>query len=84
MLKEKDLSSDGVCGGETSQTNHISDQNLDNPDEKTKFPGKGIDFLRESEMVCDGFQSKPSKIGNSGSQELTLSYLCDNSKLGFL
>ncbi|PSS13384.1 Protein OBERON like [Actinidia chinensis var. chinensis] len=83
MLKEKDLSSDGVCGEETSQTNHISDKNLDNPDEKTKFPGKGIDFLRESEMACDGFQSKPSKIGNSGSQELTLSYLCDNSKLGF-
>ncbi|KAA8532426.1 hypothetical protein F0562_032459 [Nyssa sinensis] len=86
MLKENDLSSDGVYGGDNSQsklTQHISEQNLENPDEKIGFPDKGIDFLRESEMDRDGFQSKPSKAGNSGSQELTLSYLCDNSKLSF-
>ncbi|XP_058182768.1 protein OBERON 3 isoform X1 [Rhododendron vialii] len=83
MLKEKDLSADG---GEISQkklTNHISEQNLDNPDEKIGFPEKGIDFLRESDMGNEGFKSNPSKTGNSGSQELTLSYLCDNSKLVF-
>uniref|UniRef100_A0A5B6Z6I5 Protein OBERON 3 n=1 Tax=Davidia involucrata TaxID=16924 RepID=A0A5B6Z6I5_DAVIN len=86
MLKEKDLSSDGVFGGDNSQTKltqHISEQNLENPDEKIGFLEKGIDFLRESELGRDGFQSKPSKPGTSGSQELTLSYLCNNSKLGF-
>ncbi|CAL5427898.1 unnamed protein product [Camellia sinensis] len=86
MLREKDLSADGVCGGESSQTmltHHNSEQNLENPDDKIGFPEKGIDFLRKSDMGCDGFQSKPSKTGNSGSQELTLSYLCDNSKMAF-
>ncbi|XAR63706.1 hypothetical protein NMG60_11023741 [Bertholletia excelsa] len=86
MLKDKDLSSDGFCGEENSQAllmKHISEKNLDNPDEKTRFPEKGIDFLRKSDMIYDGSQSKPSKTGNPGSQELTLSYLCDNSKLGF-
>ncbi|CAL5339081.1 unnamed protein product [Camellia sinensis] len=86
MLKEKDLSIGDVSGEENSQnklTQNISDQNLENPDEKIGFSEKGIDFLRESDMVCDGFQSKPSKTANFSSQELTLSYLCDNSKLGF-
>ncbi|KAL6970059.1 hypothetical protein U1Q18_029765 [Sarracenia purpurea var. burkii] len=83
MLKEKDLSSHGGESSQTKLTQHISEQNLENPDEKTGFPGKGVDFLRESAMVCDGFQSKPSKTVNPSSQELTLSYLCDNSKLGF-
>ncbi|KAK2988589.1 hypothetical protein RJ640_011559 [Escallonia rubra] len=86
MLKEKVSSSDSIYGGETSQiklTEHIPEQNLDNPDEKIGFSERGINFLGESEVIRDGSQSKPSKNGNSGSQELTLSYLCDNSKLGF-
>ncbi|PSS26817.1 Protein OBERON like [Actinidia chinensis var. chinensis] len=86
MLKDKCPSPDRVCGGESSETQiskQISEQNLENPDEKISFPEKGIDFLWESEMGCDDLKSKPSKTGNSGSQELTLSYLCENSKLGF-
>lgn len=50
----------------------------DSPDEKMEFQERGIDFLGEK---------SPDKMkmiaGNFGSQELTLSYLCDNSKLGF-
>lgn len=73
-----------AVGDEASQskvTRHVSKQNkvVNNPEKKMGFPEKGISFFRESES--DGFQSKPS---NFGSQELTLSYLCDNSKLGFL
>ncbi|XP_057478732.1 protein OBERON 3-like [Actinidia eriantha] len=86
MLKEKDPSPDGVCERESSQTQltkKISEKNLENPDEKISFREKCIDFLGESEIGCDDFKSKPSKTGNSGSQELTLSYLCENSKLGF-
>lgn len=83
MVKEKESSSDCGYGGESSSqakhTESISRENKENPDEKIGFPEKGIDFLGESE----GSQSKPSRNGNSGSQELTLSYLCDNSKLGF-
>ncbi|KAB1201384.1 putative lipid phosphate phosphatase 3, chloroplastic [Morella rubra] len=33
-------------------------------------------------MSSDGLRSKPLKTGTSGSQELTLSYLCDSSKQG--
>ncbi|XP_057961152.1 protein OBERON 3 [Malania oleifera] len=87
MFGDKDLSNGSAHGGQNSQRKlspHLSEQNLENPDEKIEFSSeKGIDFLRESEMGCDGCPPKPLKIGNSGSQELTLSYLCDNPKLGF-
>ncbi|KAF8378827.1 hypothetical protein HHK36_030176 [Tetracentron sinense] len=86
MLTEKDLSNGFDHGTESSQTKpkqHVSKQNLENPDGKIGFSEKGSDFLRESEMGHDGFLLKPLKIGNLGSQELTLSYLCDNSKMGF-
>ena len=46
------------------------------------FYGKGMGFLRELKMVSNGFRLKTPKTGISGSQELTLSYLCDNFKLG--
>lgn len=87
MFGEKDSSNGAVaCGGDNGSqsklSQHISDQNRENPDEKMSFCEKGIGFLRESDMSSDGFRSKPSKTGTSGSQELTLSYLCDNSKLG--
>ncbi|KAK9277277.1 hypothetical protein L1049_006817 [Liquidambar formosana] len=81
MFGEKDLEGSQST---LSQQQRASEENPENPDEKIGFPEKGIGFLRESEMGRDGFPSKPSKIGNSGSQELTLSYLCDsNSKLYF-
>lgn len=86
MSREKDLSNGVVCGGDNSQSKfiqHDADQTTSNPVERLGLTEKGIDFLRESDIGCDGFQLKPSKIGVSGSQELTLSYLCDNSKLGF-
>ncbi|KDP38165.1 hypothetical protein JCGZ_04808 [Jatropha curcas] len=50
-------------------------QNQENPEDKIGMSQKGIDFLRESKMGFHGFASKP--------QELTLSYLCENPKLGF-
>lgn len=52
-----------------------SSHNQQNPEEKIGLSHKGIDFLKESKMGLDGFASKP--------QELTLSYLCENPKLGF-
>ncbi|KAF8389687.1 hypothetical protein HHK36_024206 [Tetracentron sinense] len=86
MFTDKDLSNDFPCGTENSQNKlkqHVSLQNFENPDRKMGFSVKGTEFLRESEMGHDGFPLKPLKIGNSSSQELTLSYLCDNSKTGF-
>lgn len=56
--------------------NNVSGENKRNPDEKIGFCEKGIDFLGQSDINYDGSQSKPLKIGTSGSQELTLSYLC--------
>ncbi|XP_061990170.1 protein OBERON 3 [Rosa rugosa] len=82
MFGDKDRSSALLAAGdEASQskvTRHVSKQSKDynNPEKKAG----GLNFLRDS--GSDGFQSKPSS--NFGSQELTLSYLCDNSKLGFL
>lgn len=56
-------------------TRCLSERKKENPERKMEFPHKGIDFLRESEVV-----GKPtSRMGNSGSQELTLSYLCENN-----
>ncbi|KAK6921557.1 Oberon, coiled-coil region [Dillenia turbinata] len=83
MLREKDLSNGFASGGggENSVSNRPSQsstaQNDENPHEKVEFSEKGIDFLRESEMDRDRFQLKPSKVGTSASQELTLSYLCE-------
>ncbi|GAB4828680.1 hypothetical protein Ancab_018345 [Ancistrocladus abbreviatus] len=86
MLREKNLSnnlSHGVEGSETGVTQPDSSQNLDSPNDKIGFSDKGLDLPRESETGRAGFQSKPLIVGNSTSQELTLSYLCDNPKLGF-
>ncbi|XP_047340771.1 protein OBERON 3 [Impatiens glandulifera] len=88
MLKENDLSTNGGGGGSgegnSSASKPISiKQNPDNPDSNSRFHEKGIEFMRKTEICSDGFQSKPSKVMNSGFQELTLSYLCENNKLGF-
>ncbi|XP_062172127.1 protein OBERON 3 isoform X2 [Alnus glutinosa] len=87
MFREKDLpngavASEGENSSQSKPSQHISERNRDKPDAKMSFPGKGMGFLRDSEIGSDGFRSKTSKAGTSGSQELTLSYLCDNSKLG--
>ncbi|EEF34853.1 protein binding protein, putative [Ricinus communis] len=52
-----------------------SPQNKEHPEVKIGSSQKGLHFFRESKMGFDGFASKP--------QELTLSYLCENPKLGF-
>jgi hypothetical protein len=88
MFGEKDLSNGpvGSEGDNSSQTklsksHHVSDQKKENPDDKMSFSEKGMDF---AEVGSNGFRSKlPTKTGSSQPQELTLSYLCDNSKLGF-
>ncbi|XP_041010973.1 protein OBERON 3-like isoform X1 [Juglans microcarpa x Juglans regia] len=87
MFGEKDLSNGAVsCERDNSSqgkfSRHISDRRKENPDEKMRFSEKGMGFLRESVTGSDGFRSKHPKAGTSGSQELTLSYLCDSSKLG--
>lgn len=89
MFGEKDLSGDLPCDGENSvsskfsrQNHKVLEQNIGNPDEKMNLSQKGLDFFKESSMNLDGFPSKPSKSAhNSGCQELTLRYLCENSKL---
>ncbi|XP_024995521.1 protein OBERON 3-like [Cynara cardunculus var. scolymus] len=80
MLKDREnCSSDGGNGSKTSEpklTQIGSEENRGNPDERIGFSDKGNGFCRNSDQ---GLESKPSKLGIS--QELTLSYLCDNSKL---
>ncbi|MCL7024657.1 hypothetical protein MKW94_008648 [Papaver nudicaule] len=91
MFTEKDLSSNGFIHGTEGSINKINYNNHasvktngNNPDSKHGSNEKSSNFLRDSEMSShDGFHLKPLKIGNLGSQELTLSYLCDNSKMGF-
>ncbi|GMJ09629.1 TITANIA 1 [Hibiscus trionum] len=78
MFGDKDLSSNILCIGDESSQSKVSRlfQNKESSVEKMSNLQKGFDFLRES---------KHSKPGNSGSQgqELTLSYLCENPRLGF-
>nr|DAD33359.1 TPA_asm: hypothetical protein HUJ06_012210 [Nelumbo nucifera] len=86
MITETDLSNGFVHGTENSLTrlkHHVFMQNLETPDGKIGFSEKGLNFLRGSEIGHNGFPLKPSINGNSGAQELTLSYLCDNSKMDF-
>ncbi|GFP86553.1 protein oberon 3 [Phtheirospermum japonicum] len=70
------------------------EKSRNSPDEKMEFQEMGIDFLGEKKSPPDklktigGFDEfsalHPKRAGNFSSQELTLSYLCDNnSKLGF-
>lgn len=63
------------------------------PHEKIEFEETGIDFLGDKSNSSDkikiigGFDENsalhPKRAANFGSQELTLSYLCENSKQGF-
>ncbi|XP_068663755.1 protein OBERON 3-like isoform X2 [Aristolochia californica] len=54
---------------------------LEDRDEKMEFLVMASRLLPESDVGNSVFSSRPSKMG---SQELTLSYLCDNPKLGIL
>ncbi|XWS34358.1 hypothetical protein CRYUN_Cryun21dG0032400 [Craigia yunnanensis] len=87
MFGEKDLSSNLPYVRDENSQSKLSRlfQNKESSVEKMSFLQKGIDFLRESKVGLDGGYPlpRPSKPGNSGSQELTLSYLCENPKLGF-
>ncbi|KAH6790360.1 class I heat shock protein [Perilla frutescens var. frutescens] len=81
MERERD-NSDDLSGGKNR------DRDRDSLHEKTEFQEKGIDFLGEKSQdkikLIGGFDEEaalqPKRGGNLGSQELTLSYLCDNSK----
>ncbi|XVE91837.1 hypothetical protein REPUB_Repub01dG0045900 [Reevesia pubescens] len=87
MFGEKDLSGNLSCVRDESSQSKVSRmfQKKESSVEKMSFLQKGIDFLRESKVGLDGGYPlpRPSKPGNSGCQELTLSYLCENPKVGF-
>ncbi|KZV57278.1 protein OBERON 3 [Dorcoceras hygrometricum] len=55
-------------------------RNKVSPDEKIKFQEKSIDCHGENRD--SRFDEKGKRIGSSGFQELTLSYLCESSKMG--
>ena len=58
MFGEKDLPNGLTTLDECSVsklTRFSSERNKDNPDKKMGFLEKGIDFLRESKMVSNGF-----------------------------
>ncbi|XP_027341094.1 protein OBERON 3 [Abrus precatorius] len=81
MIASKDLRSGAVDSEGENSRSKFSRQNFEAaPDDK------GVEFLRDSEVGgdVDGvLHSNPTKgIGSSTLQELTLSYLCDNPKLG--
>ncbi|XP_057445110.1 protein OBERON 3-like [Lotus japonicus] len=77
----KDLLPNGVdSDGDNSKSK--GSQHHDFEYQKEKKPEKGVDYLKNSDVGVNGFQSISTKVGNSGLQELTFSYLCDNQKLG--
>nr|GLL32843.1 protein OBERON 3 [Ipomoea trifida] len=95
MNKERENSSESE--GKYRENNSSVDsggKNLGSPEKIETYTKKGLNFLGKSssevKMVYDGCSSagadvsQSKKTGSSGCQELTLSYLCDNSKLGFL
>ncbi|KAK9106517.1 hypothetical protein Syun_022528 [Stephania yunnanensis] len=76
FVGENDFSNGGFMErAENSQTSEAVE-------EKTSFSAKNSEFMAKSDEFRDGYLAKPSKMGNLGSQELTLSYLCENSKMG--
>ncbi|KAL3751130.1 hypothetical protein ACJRO7_012015 [Eucalyptus globulus] len=84
MYGEKDLSDGGRSSSFVAQQ-IVFGQSKENPDAKMASGEEGMDLFKSSKVGLDGFQSRSSRTGNSGSQqELTFSYMCDNSKLGFL
>ncbi|KAI7735887.1 hypothetical protein M8C21_018954 [Ambrosia artemisiifolia] len=71
----KDIDNHSTNGGQDSEsklTQITSDPNQGYPDDKVRI-------FDQKDSLYRNLESKPSKLGLS--QELTLSYLCDNSKL---
>lgn len=90
MLKELDLSLDFPASLKKNHKHHLSLQDLEPLDEKIGFMQEGLGLLLESDVGAAAFRFKSSKTGfgaersrNMSSQELTLSYLCDNPNMGF-
>lgn len=92
-MKERENSreSSGKLVGEENNLkddfSKVNSKNSDNSDEKLDSNEKGFGFLGESsENQMKNFESsgvsESKRAGSSGFQELTLSYLCDNSKDG--
>ncbi|KAL5162432.1 Protein OBERON 3 [Glycine soja] len=78
MIGGKDLVPNGVGSeGENSRSKVQQHQHHD-------FAHANKEHPQEKKPSFDGFQSTPSKVSISGLQELTLSYLCENPKLGFV
>ncbi|VFQ65629.1 unnamed protein product [Cuscuta campestris] len=96
MLKESNNSA-GESERQYREHNSAIDYSDEKSDEKNPEtrPEKGLDFLGKStsemrmRIAYEGCSSgadvsQSKRTGSSGYQELTLSYLCENSKLGFL
>ncbi|KAL2347819.1 hypothetical protein Fmac_001819 [Flemingia macrophylla] len=69
----------------------IGDKNLvpngvdsDGENSRTKVSQQYRDLVHVKKVGVDEFQSSSTKVATSGLQELTLSYLCDNPKLGLV
>ncbi|GAB2279921.1 hypothetical protein Dimus_014556 [Dionaea muscipula] len=85
MLVDRELSnstSHGVESSETRLPQPDSGRNPGNPDAKVEFSQTALEYLRKSDVNYSGFGARHPDAGNSCSQELTLRYLCGNSKLG--
>ncbi|XP_020239880.1 protein OBERON 3 [Cajanus cajan] len=70
MVRGKDLVPNGV--------------DSDGENSRSKVSQQYHDFVHGKKVGVDEFQSSPTKVAISGLQELTLSYLCDNPKLGLV
>ncbi|KAE8099729.1 hypothetical protein FH972_017686 [Carpinus fangiana] len=57
------VASEGKNSSQSRPSQHISERSKDNPGEKMSFFGKGMGFLRESEMGSAGSDRKPPKQG---------------------
>ncbi|XP_068660845.1 protein OBERON 3-like [Aristolochia californica] len=82
MFVRNDLPNGFSAGPENLPTKPKSSlpmHDLEDRDEKMGFLEMARRLLPESDVGNSVFSSKPSKMGT---QELTLSYLCDNPKLG--
>ncbi|TKY69201.1 OBERON 3 [Spatholobus suberectus] len=83
MIGGKDLVPIGVDSEGENSRSKLSQQHHDFAHGKG-HPHEKKPSYPENKVGVDDFQSTPAKIGTSGLQELTLSYLCDNPKLGLV
>ncbi|CAL0306042.1 unnamed protein product [Lupinus luteus] len=86
MIRSKHVPPNGVDHDAENSRNNSSRHNFEPNNE---YPNeKGVDFLRDSEVVDEILHSKPTTTkffgAISGFQELSLSYLCESSKLNLV